>query len=264
MSRLANRSTPFPLPSEEDKIGTYEVVCFSRGRKLYVNLQWCEVILDLQQPDRVEQWYPHPEIHEHLTISPDGQRQAYTTLYGQVVIRNLSNREEKPSIFHLVPLGGDYQDWVLSDLTFMRDGTRLIVARWHLGDVSEVPRRTAEEKVSAEPCGLFLIDLVKKQVTPLGMGHQARTLGFALHPSEEWIMTLGDSRPDRTDGIKPSEPVREIRIYHFPTRSLAYRVHFQEGFLPHRIGFTPDGRKVVAVDYAGQVMSWEFAPTGEK
>jgi hypothetical protein len=255
---------PIPLPSEEDKIGTYEVVCFSRGRKLYVNLQWCEVILDLQQPDRVEQWYPHPEIHEHLTISPDGQRQAYTTLYGQVVIRNLSNREEKPSIFHLVPLGGDYQDWVLSDLTFMRDGTRLIVARWHLGDVSEVPRRTAEEKVSAEPCGLFLIDLVKKQVTPLGMGHQARTLGFALHPSEEWIMTLGDSRPDRTDGIKPSEPVREIRIYHFPTRSLAYRVHFQEGFLPHRIGFTPDGRKVVAVDYAGQVMSWEFAPTGEK
>lgn len=255
---------PIRLPQKEDDfVGTYEVASCASSRQLVVNLRWCLMVLDPDQPDQGKRWYPYPEPECNLVLSPNGKLFAYSTIAGQVVIKDLTDLETvyAPS---LLPLGGDYRDWSLYELAFSQDGTQLIAVRSRHGDEGEVPQGTAEEKVPPQQRGLFLIDVGKKHVIPLGLGHQIYTLASAFHPSGDWIATVGTSRPDKRGQKDASDRVGELRIHHFRSRSTSVRVQFYDEFFPHRVRFTPDGKKIVAVDYEGKVKSWDFTIAGEK
>jgi WD40 repeat protein len=165
----------------------------------------------------------------------------------------------------LLPVGLAAQDYskaifTVRGLCFVKSGEQLIALR--SGGGPEVPKDTPEEKIPAEKRALFLIDVPKQKTTPLGIGHQIGTLHFALHPTDEWIATVGASRPDKpVPGNLPDPAVGELRVWHYPTRKLVHKIQFDfEGFRPTWVGFTPDGKKLVAADAKGKVMAWDFTP----
>ena len=49
------------------------------------------------------------------------------------------------------------------------------------------------------------------------------------------------------------------RIWHYASRTLIHKVQFADGYFPMWIGFTPDGKKLVAVERLGKVRAWDFA-----
>ena len=76
----------------------------------------------------------------------------------------------------------------------------------------------------------------------------------ACQPEEEFLC-LPDKPVKGSDG-----QIGELRIYHYATRTLSLRTQFDEGFFPSRVRFTPDGRKLVAVDATGKLRAWDFTP----
>jgi len=255
---------PFPLPVEENA-SYHEIVTFPGSGKVAVATGDFVTVLgptrDDKRFDLTDESFSHDWPWE-LAVSSDDKLLACGTGKERGIIWDVKSRKVVYAT-SLLPEGADYHDWSIHQLGFLKSGTQLIVAR--SGKADEVPEGKAEEGVAAEERGLFLIDVGKKRVTPLGMGHQIRTTSFALHPSEDWIVTTGLSRPDKPGQKDAPKRVSELRIYRFSTRSLVLRVQFGDDFMPSCPKFTSDGKKLVAIDgdieEEGKVRSWDFIAT---
>jgi WD40 repeat protein len=252
-----------PAPGADEPPLGHKVALFHRSLKVAVPLDDRVRIIDptgREEPADLETEYLSGTWPHDLTISPDDKVLACATGSLQISIWDVGARKViyVPS---LLPEGENARDWSIWGLCFTKSGTQLIAAR--SGKEPDVPKGTPEEKVPAEKRGLFLIDVPKQKTTPLGIGAQIHTLHFALHPSEEWIATVGGAYPDKPVPNLPDAFVGELRVYHYPTRTLAHKVQFEhgdDGFYPMWVGFTPDGKKVVAVSGKGKVMAWDFTP----
>ena len=70
------------------------------------------------------------------------------------------------------------------------------------------------------------------------------------------------SRAEVVVGATPRDIVvryNKLRVYHYPTRTLSLRLQFEKEFGASYVRFTPDGRKLVAVDGTGMLRCWNFA-----
>ncbi|HET6572385.1 MAG TPA: hypothetical protein VFG68_02195 [Fimbriiglobus sp.] len=249
-----------PQPAEKDD-SDFEVATFHRSRKVAVTLRDRISIFDpTGREERIDLTtdYLTGSIPAAPVISPDDKYLACSNTHDQVIVWDVAAKKVLYAAA-LLPEGEDPTKWHLGGLHFIRTGTQLIAARW--GKEPEVPRGTAEEKVPAERRGLFLIDVAKQETIPLGMGGQVDTMHFAIHPSEDWIVTAGSAYPAKPVPGQPDATVGELRVYHYPTRKLVHKVQFDfEGFQPMWVKFTPDGKKLVAVSANGKVMAWDFTP----
>lgn len=254
-----------PAPVAEEVGSSFRIATFHRNHKVAVTLKDRVRIIDptgREEPVDLETEYLSGTFPGELAISPDDKLLACATGNLQIIIWDVGTKKVLyvPS---LLPEGENDREWSIWRLAFTKSGTQLIAARGKFNS-PDVPRGIPEDKVSAEKRGLFLIDVPKQKTIPLGMGAQILTVHFALHPSEEWIATVGDAYPDKPVPNFPDATVRELRVYHYPTRTLVHKVQFDfDGFGPFWIGFTPDGKKLVAVDAVhddGKVMAWDFTP----
>jgi WD40 repeat protein len=254
-----------PVPGADESELDFKIATFHRSQKVAVTLKDRVRIIDptgREEPVDLETEYLSGTFPGMLAISPDDKLLACATGSNQVIIWDVGAKKVLyvPS---LLPEGENDRDWLMHGLHFLKSGTQLLAAR--SGKEPDVPKGTPEEKVPAEKRGLFLIDVPKQKITPLGMGAPIYTLHFAVHPSEEWIATVGGAYPDKPVPNLPNLFVGELRVYHYPTRTLAHKVQFEdkgdgEGFYPMWVGFTPDGKKLVAVEGKGKVMAWDFTP----
>jgi WD40 repeat protein len=235
----------------------FTVVCSARGRQVAADLGDRVAVFDLARPgeriDLTAKSFSGNNGPGHPAISPNGRLVACTTTQREVVVWDVATRKIVYTS-SLLPEGVNKDNCHLWQLCFTKAGRGLIVRRSLSGH--EVPKGTAENEVPADRRALHLIDLDQRRVTPLGMGHQIDTLSFALHPNEEWIATVGRSHPPRAG----KGSADELRVYHYPTRSLALRVQFDD-FHPNWVGFTRDGKKLVAVSsFHGKIKCWDFTP----
>ena len=254
---------PLPLPQLENYYSTHEVACVPGSRKIAVGFRDRVAFIDPDGRERQQDLTAEEftdDTPRQLSFSPDGDFLACCNFRKKVVVWDIRIGKVVCSV-SLLPDGEDHRDWSFTNLAFTRDGTRLIASR--SGNADEVPNGTAEDKVAPERRGLFVIDIKKQQIAPLSMGHQIHTFAFALHPSGDWIATVGPSRPDGLARKDATEQVGELRVYHLPTRSLAHRVQFDDEFFPSKVLFTPNGKRMVAVDVEGKVRSWDFATAGK-
>jgi WD40 repeat protein len=240
-----------------DVSGTLAVACGGRGRQVAVELGDRVAVFDLARPgarvDLTAEFFSGNNGPGDPALSPDGRYAACTTTRKEVVVWDVAARRVvcAPA---LLPEGVDRSNCQLHPLCFTKSGRGLIVCR-QTGGREEVPKGKAEKEVPAERRALQLIDPANGRITPLGMGHELGTRSFALHPSEEWVATVGQSRPKR----EGEGGVEELRVYHYPSRTLALRLQFDD-FHPIWVGFTRDGKRLVAVSHFGQIKCWDFSP----
>jgi WD40 repeat protein len=255
---------PIDVSGDASKSKWFSISCLNRSPRVAVARLDKVSIIDLTRPvqrfdltaDYLSGTWP-----DKLAISPDDKYLACTTGSKQVVIWDLATKKVlgAPS---LIPEGEDVKDWSASGLCFTKSGMQLIASREKQGQ--EVPKGTPEAKVPANRWPLVMIDIPSQKITPLGMGNQCGTLHFALHPSGDWVATVGPSWSDKPIAGDPNAMTGEIRVYHFPTRTLVHKVQCDPdpdtGFYPSWVGFTPDGKKLVAVSHPAKIRAWDFTP----
>ena len=183
-----------------------------------------------------------------IVFSPGDRYLACPTLGGGVTIWEVASSKIIYSP-NLLPVGADLQNHFASDaLAFTKDGAKLVVI---------APQQNGDElkPTSNESGGLLLIDIAKKRVSPIGMGHPVATRSFAIHPSEKWIATVGTSRRSG----KKNEKESEVRIHDFQTHAFVARAILPAAFYPDWVCFTPDGKKLVTASFDnGKVLAWDF------
>ncbi len=264
--RVWNVKTAAPLPSLslpqlEDSYAMYAVACLPGGSKVAVNDKGCIALLDTAGRDRRRdlkgEALEEDDTPDQLAVSPDGRFLACEVYRQKVVVWDIRSGKAIRKA-DLLPAGEDAKDWSLWHLAFTRDGKALLAC---LSGKEDDFRKGIEVKgAAAERRGMLLIDIASGKITPLNISHQIGTFGFALHSSGEWLATVGPSRPDKPPKGFNSGQIGELRIYHYTTRALSLRMQFDDGFFPSKVRFTPDGRKLVAVDVTGKLRAWDFTP----
>jgi hypothetical protein len=232
------------------------VSCYSRARKFAFIGKKSISIFDLADKEaRVDidaAWLDG--FPEEPIISHDDRYLACRTPKGTVVVWDLNEKKVAYSA-SLVPDGSDHMNWMVDAMAFRESGKQLVFVRD--GNDKVAPNVLAANR------GLFAIDIAKKQLTRLEIGQLFRTpLSIAVSPGGEWLATVGHGQPDKPDKDNPQRLVAELRVYHFPTRTLATKVQFDpEEFFPTWVGFTPDGKKVLAVQkgQTGRIRAWDFS-----
>jgi WD40 repeat protein len=236
------------------------LACSRRSSRVAVALDDRIAVLDLAGKEKrldlvVDQ--AADAVPGNPTFSRDDKYLAYENVKGQVVIWEMETRKVVFSTC-LLPNGADWHDWCIASMCFTKSGELLVAREGFRDDHHEVPPGTPEDKVPAERRGLFLIDPVKHKATPLGLGCTQNSLHAALDPSDQWLAVVGHSWPDKPTG-KIDDTMSELRIYHFASRRLVHRVQFDSNeFIPSWVGFTPNGKKLIAVSVTGVVRSWDF------
>lgn len=259
--KAAKSITPVPVPKDDDDpVRTFDIAAFHRDQRLAITLNWWVTLVDpiggVDKEDLKAGNALFDGSPRKLAISADDKYLACSTYRSEVVVWDVKTRKVLYNP-NLVPLGAKGRESSIHTLGFTRDGKRLLVARSVRTD--EVPKGTPEEMVQADKRGMYMVDFENKEVIPLGMGHQCRTLSFALHPTQDWIVTVGGSRPDKGKLLMTGE----LRVYQLSTRTLALRLQFADDFSPFKVKFTSDGKRLIAVQSGadgpgGKVRVWDF------
>ena len=249
------------LPQLENYSASRGATCLPGGSKVAVSYKGCIALLDTAGRDPRRDLkggaLEEDDTPDKLVVSPDGKFLACIDFKCKVGVWDVRSGKSIRSI-DLVPAGEDAKGWSSQHLAFTRDGKGLLAC---LSGKEDDFRKGIEVKgAAAERRGMLLIDIASGKITPLNISHQVGTFGFALHSSGEWLATVGPSRPDKPPKGFDSGQIGELRIYHYTTRALSLRVQFDDGFFPSKVRFTPDGRKLVAVDVTGKLRAWDFTP----
>jgi hypothetical protein len=247
---------------------SFDVATFPKSNKVAVTLNKSIGIFDPAARDSHDE-LTADELKRGFpcrpTVSPDGKYLACATSKKYVLVWEVASKTVLCAIDVLPKGRDDYVNWHIDGLAFTRSGKELILCRG--GYEQDRPKGVPDEKVPAERRGFFRIDPAAKTMTPIEIGSRYGTLHFALHPSDDWIATVGPAASTDPVPDDPDPTVGELRIYHYPTRTLAAKVSFPySGFYPCLVGFTPDGKKVVALCALKgheKVMAWDFTPVAK-
>ena len=219
--KAGKQADPIRIPPVDDTSNMLDIGRFHRSNRIAAALPDRVSIFDLAgreerldlTADYLSNSYPNMP-----TVSPDDKSLACHTHYSQVLVWDIGTKKVLFAA-SLLPVGAERYDWSISDTAFLKSGTQLIVARGSAAPGNEeVPKDTAETKVPAEKRGLWLIDVAKQKTIPLGMGHTRRIQSMALHPSDEWIATIGDSWADKPKIAGESHG--ELRIWGSSVKSV--------------------------------------------
>ena len=232
----------------------YAVGWFHKSDRIAVAAEKQVALFDPAQPnERIEFTIPPMTARwtKKLVVSPDDAWMACTADYDQVVFWDVKTR--KGTTVSLIPDKVDDPDrWISDGVAFGPKGTLIA---WRTRGSDEVPEKTNEADVSADLRGVVQIELPTGKLVPLGMGHTVYTFHCAFDPTGTWLATVGRSRPDepRPDGI---DVVGELRVYHLPSKELAYREQLGD-CVPTWVTFAPSGKRVVCGTYDGVVRWWD-------
>jgi len=237
---------------------SHEIACFSSGRRFAVTRSRSVVVIESKKDEKMIEFTTELTSPGHLAIDCRDNLLACSSRQNDILIWDLSTGKQICKVNPTFP-NHNPQDVSIRNMVFTKDSKQLIVARMlHVGDPAgfEVPKGSDEAKVSAERRGLALINIAKQEVIPLAMGHQNHTSYFALHPSEEWLATVGWSRRDADPNS--TKAIAELRVYQFPSCKLARWEQLDE-FTPDFVGFSPNGQKVIAISTEGRIRCWDFS-----
>lgn len=187
------------------------------------------------------------------TTSPDGSVLVCRTVRGKILAWDMKSANLVAEVT-VIPEGVDYLNWTLSDVAFLPGTTDLLMCRYT--SESDVPEGKDEGKVVAERRAVWAVDLKKKAVRPLGLGHTIHTYRMAVHPGGRWLALVGVSRGEGEFKDKPGS-VGEVRIYDLPTRTLALKRQYAN-FYPMWAEFSGDGRRLACASPEGEVRAWDF------
>lgn len=236
----------------------FGVACFHRDDRVAVTTDDKISIFDLNgEKKRID--IDTFEMPQSPVVSPDDRYIAWETPKSRIVVWD--NKATKVAFSTLMPLAGaENRQWTISAKAFTKSSKEIIVAM--TSNTDEVPSGVPESKVLSENRGLFCFNITKGEIKPLGIGQQISTLGFALHPSERWIVTVGPSWPDEAARKNGKHSVGELRVFDFKSKSLLHHVQFDD-FYPSMAAFTHDGKTLIAIDSRGRIRWWGFSVGGE-
>jgi hypothetical protein len=232
----------------------YGVACFHKSDRVAVAAGERVIVLDPARPgDRTEFTFPpgvRGSVSHPVVVSPDDDWVACTSGGRELATWEIATR--KGAVVSLIPEKAEEPErWYSGGVAF---GPRGELIAWRHGP-DEVPEGKAEKDVPAELRGVVRIDLPGGKVVPLGIGHTVHTASCAIDPTGTWLATAGSSWRDkpRADG---ANVVGELRVYHLPTKELAFREQV-EGPPLVWVAVTPGGKRVVTTTAYGVVRWWD-------
>lgn len=200
----------------------------------------------------------HPDFDKTVvsdpTVSPDGSVLVCRTFRGKILAWEVKTGKLLAEVMVDPGGGADFNKWRTSDTKFMPGTSDLLVCRYT--SESDVPEGQEEGQVAAERRAVWAVDLEKKAVRPLGLGHTNHTYRMAVHPGGRWLALVGISRGEGEFKDKPGS-VGEVRIYDLPTRTLALKRQYAD-FYPMWVEFSADGRRLACASPDGEVRAWNF------
>lgn len=258
----ANKALPVVEIDESKEVTMpyYGVAHFHKTTCVAVGAGNRVLVFNPEKPDERTQ-YELPEgsvgvVGTRLQVSPDDSWIASAGL-DRVVLWNLKTKEVTE--LSIVPeKSAPEEEWFAFGVVFDPNGT---LYAWR-GEAKkdrkdEVPLGKAEADTPVNRRGVVRIDLDKKKVIPLPIGHTICTHTVAIDPTGKWLVTGGSSHPDKPKPKKDKgmkEESSELRIYHLPTQTLVHREQFDEWMMGW-VGFSPSGKRLATYD--GVVRWWD-------
>ena len=244
---------------DDQRFSGYGVAWFHKSDRVAIAADEQVIVLDPARPDdRLMLRLPAGTrvSLDGPAVSPDDAWVACTAIFHQDDTANCAGlvfwdvAKRKETAISLLPKGlEDPRQWRTHSVAFGPTGTLFVCH----GGFLEMPK--AEADVPADRWGVARVELPGGRVTPLRMGRLGGPSGCAIDPTGTWLAAADSGKRDkpRADG---DNTVGELRVYHLPSGSLAFREQV-EGLPLSWVAFTPSGKRVVAAHSGGAVRWWD-------